>query len=62
MKKFTKIIKAVFEKDIEETMDAESNMKQKAAHSRLAVASNLHEDHDDEEEETILLKKMKDDK
>lgn len=28
MKKFTKIIKAVFEKDIEETMDAESKLKQ----------------------------------
>jgi len=42
MKKFTKIIKAVFEKDIEETMDAESKLKHTVATSRIAVASNLN--------------------
>jgi len=41
MKKFTRIIKTVFEKDIEEVMDAESKIKQQEAQSRIAVASDL---------------------
>jgi len=65
MKKFTRVLKSVFESDIEKKMDAESKITQSEAQARIAVASDLKQSLAEElgdEEGTQLLKQMKDDK
>ena len=59
MRKFTKVIKTVIEKDIEQQMDEESKANQIKAQSKIQVASNMKEE---AEQDTNLMKKMKDDK
>jgi len=61
MKKFTKVIKSVIERDIEKTLDEESKAKQLEAKSKITVAANLPAT-EGESQGPSLLKKMKDDK
>lgn len=61
MRKFTRIIKSVIERDIEKGIDEESKVNQELA--KAAIASMGQQFMDDEEEgDTKLLKQMKEDK
>ena len=65
MRKFARVVKSVYERDIEEKIDEESKAKKKGAEAQIAAISelkmSLNEELDDEDENK-LVKQMKDDK
>lgn len=63
MKKFTRVIKTVFERQIELDMEEEQKTNQLEATSRIAVASDLQKSiSKDENNETALVQQMNQDK
>ena len=63
MKKFTRVIKTVFERQIELDMEKEQKTKQLEATSRIAVASDLQKSiSKDENNEIALVQQMNQDK
>jgi len=65
MRKFTKVIKSVFERDIEQAIEEESKTAQQIASSKIKAVSHIEqslEDELDNKEGSKLLKQMKDDK
>ena len=64
MRKFARVVKSVYERDIEEQMDEETRAKKKGAEAQIAAMSDLKMSLNDEldEDENQLVKQLKDDK
>lgn len=65
MRKFTRVIKTVLEKDIERNLNEETQAIEKKAKSQIAVASDLKmtmEEEMKQEQDTKLVKQMKEQK